>query len=77
MKFRAMGILLVVSLAGASGVWADMPMTEEEEIAIAEKIVGPTTNDDNCESCHTLESEAWQFTHHFATFQTRTKPSTR
>ena len=71
MKISVTGLMVVVLASISSGALADMAMTEAEEMAIAEKIVGPTNNDDNCESCHTLESEAWQFTHHFATFQTR------
>jgi len=60
--------LLVVSnpMVNASG-W----MTEEEEIVMASMIVGPTKNDDNCSSCHALETEAWEATSHFATFKTR------
>ena len=44
-------------------------LTEEEEKATAALIVGPTKNDDNCSSCHALETEAWENTRHFATFK--------
>lgn len=46
-------------------------MSEEEERTMASMIVGPTKNDDNCSSCHALETEAWETTAHFATFKTR------
>lgn len=46
-------------------------MSEEQEKEMASMIVGPTKNDDNCSSCHALETEAWEATGHFATFKTR------
>ena len=53
--------------SATAGTW----LTEDEEKAIAANIVGPTKNDDNCSSCHALETEAWQNTRHFATFKDR------
>ncbi|MFP6807336.1 MAG: multiheme c-type cytochrome [Pseudomonadales bacterium] len=46
-------------------------LTEEQEKEVAALIVGPTKNDDNCSSCHALETEAWENTRHFATFKDR------
>lgn len=63
--------ILTILLLGSTLARADAWMTEEEEFAIAEKIVGPVQNDDNCASCHTLETDAWQYTQHFATFKNR------
>lgn len=68
-KFR---ILMVVLLGCASFfALANSLMTVEQEMEVASKIVGPIKNDDNCESCHALETEAWQNTRHFATFKDR------
>lgn len=68
-RFR---ILIVVLLFGCSSfAFSSSLMTVEQEMEVASKIVGPTKNDDNCESCHTLETEAWQNTRHFATFKDR------
>ncbi|MCB1692327.1 MAG: hypothetical protein KDI19_06140 [Pseudomonadales bacterium] len=64
------GVSLVL-LGTATLVKADIGVTEEEEMAIAEKIVGPIKNDDNCSTCHTPETDAWQYTRHFATFKDR------
>lgn len=57
----------ISSLAQAADGW----LTPEAEKAVAMLIVGPTKNDDNCSSCHALETEAWQNTRHFATFKDR------
>ncbi|MFT4713420.1 MAG: hypothetical protein ACJAVI_000970 [Candidatus Azotimanducaceae bacterium] len=53
--------------SATAGTW----LTEDEEKAMAANIVGPTKNDDNCSSCHALETEAWENTRHFATFKDR------
>jgi hypothetical protein len=66
---RILTIVLLgcLPLAGA----ASPLLSVEQEMEMALKIVGPIKNDDNCESCHTLETEAWQNTRHFATFKDR------
>ena len=46
-------------------------LSEAAERARAAKLVGPEINSMNCASCHTLEAEAWQRTHHFSTFVRR------
>jgi len=53
--------------SATAGTW----LTEDEEKAVAANIIGPTKNDDNCSSCHALETEAWENTRHFATFKDR------
>lgn len=68
-KFRFL-LLLCCSVVCATASAGSL-MTVEEELAVAENIVGPIKNDDNCESCHALETEAWQNTRHFATFKDR------
>lgn len=45
--------------------------SNDAEKARAEKIVGPEINSMNCASCHALEDETWQRTHHFSTFVRR------
>lgn len=76
-RFRkVLGVLItscsLLAFSGAvfsatAGTW----LTEDEEKAVAAHIVGPTKNDDNCSSCHALETEAWENTRHFATFKDR------
>ena len=51
--------------------FANAGLDESAVLEAASKIIGPIKNDDNCSTCHTLETDAWQFTRHFATFKDR------
>lgn len=62
--------IVVALLPGAAEAGGVKP--ESEQLAEAAKIIGPDGNADNaCSKCHTLETEAWQNTHHFSTFKVR------
>jgi hypothetical protein len=65
--FATIFVTSLSSRADNTSAW----LTEDEEKAVASMIVGPTKNDDNCSSCHALETEAWENTRHFATFKDR------
>lgn len=62
---------LLCCLAFSFNCFAGQLLSVEQEMEMAHKIVGPIKNDDNCESCHALETEAWQNSRHFATFKDR------
>lgn len=62
-----LSVLVLPASADSERAW----LTEEQERDLAALIVGPIKNDDNCASCHALETEAWENTRHFATFKDR------
>ncbi len=65
-------MVAALSLAHVAAL-AAAPQAGEEaaEKARDAKIVGPEQAENNCATCHKLEDEAWQHTHHYSTFVNR------
>jgi hypothetical protein len=70
-----LGVLLVTvaALAIASDAFAggNPYRTPAQEKADAGKVVGPDKVENNCQSCHALEYDAWLHSRHYATIKDR------
>lgn len=70
----ACGLALVRAAGPANrGVPAGEAAQEsaDADLAKAAKIIGPEQTENNCATCHAPETEAWQNTRHYATFNDR------
>ncbi|MGE4605786.1 MAG: multiheme c-type cytochrome [Myxococcota bacterium] len=74
-RIRNYGLLLaaIATLAVASEALAggNPYKTEGQEKADAANVVGPDKVENNCQSCHALEYDAWLHSRHFATIKDR------
>jgi len=63
--------ILIIALAGDALAGGNPYKSEAQEKATAAKIVGPDKVENNCQSCHALEYDAWLHSRHYATIKDR------
>jgi len=71
----SLGLLLAaltaLTLASDALAGGNPYKTEAQEKATAAKIIGPDKVENNCQSCHALEYDAWLHSRHYATIKDR------